>query len=162
VSTTEFNEFVRQEWPTLVAFVRRASDVTLEQAQDAVQDALIKAYPEWSTILHPRAWLRLVAQRIAQREVARSKTGLLRAVVGGYDVTTHHDPDIAVLHSEHDDLLCLLRRLPRRRRLVMAWHLDGFDNEEIAEQLGMVPATVRSNLRHARIALKAQYQARHE
>jgi RNA polymerase sigma-70 factor (ECF subfamily) len=32
----------------------------------------------------------------------------------------------------------------------MAWNIDGFEPQEIARQLGMSPATVRSNLRHAR------------
>lgn len=62
--------------------------------------------------------------------------------------------------EEHSLLLRLLQQPPRQQRLVMAWHLDGFDASEISDQLNMPPATVRSNLRHARNRLKEFYQKR--
>jgi RNA polymerase sigma-70 factor (ECF subfamily) len=158
MGSEDFDQFVRREAPALVAFVRRVANVCAAQAQDAVQDAIIKAYENWAEIDHPRAWIRQVAQRAARAEAARSQDGMVRAVAGGHLVTVHHDPDIAVLHSEHDQLLRYLTDLPTKQRLVMAWHLDGFDNEEIAEQLSMAPATVRSNLRHARTALSTRLQ----
>jgi len=156
MANDDFDEFVRRELPALVAFVRRVADVGVEQAKDAVQDAIIKAFGEWANLTHPRAWIRLVAQRIAVNEAVRSRDGVLRAVSGGHHVEVHHDPDVAVLRSEHEQLLRYLAELPRKQRLVMAWHLDGFTNEEIADQLRISPATVRSNLRHARNALSSR------
>lgn len=149
----DFDEFFRRELPSLVAFVRRVADVDVEQAKDAVQDALIKAYAEWPEIRHPRAWVRLVAQRAAIREAARTRDAVLRAVSGGHHVEIHRDPDVVVLRSEHEQLLLLLAELPPKQRHVMGWHLDGFSNDEIAERLQMSAGTVRSNLRHARNAL---------
>jgi RNA polymerase sigma-70 factor (ECF subfamily) len=151
-----FDEFFRQETKALIAFVRRAAGVTQEQAQDAVQDAMIKAYPVWADLTSPRAWIRVAAYRNAVFEAARTQDGVLRAVAGGWTATTHHDPDVVVLNCEHEQLLRYLVDLPRRQRIVMAWHLDDFDNDEIAEQLQMAPATVRSNLRHARKALSSR------
>jgi DNA-binding CsgD family transcriptional regulator len=52
-------------------------------------------------------------------------------------------------------VLRLLAGLPPRQREVMAWTIDGYDPEEIAQLTGKNPATVRSHLRHARTSLKA-------
>ncbi|MGQ4389071.1 sigma factor-like helix-turn-helix DNA-binding protein [Streptomyces sp. SAS_270] len=51
-------------------------------------------------------------------------------------------------------VLQLLLGLPQRQREVMAWHLDDYRPEEIAEILGLKRATVDSNLRHARGKLR--------
>jgi RNA polymerase sigma-70 factor (ECF subfamily) len=93
-------------------------------------------------------------------QAARSREGTLRAVAGGWMASTHQDPDVAVLGYEHEQLVRDLNTLPWRRRLVMAWHMDGFNTIEISEELGMAPATVRSHLRHARSTLKALFQER--
>ncbi len=69
----------------------------------------------------------------------------------------HLDRDTAVDHEEHRQLLRDLAGLPPRRRLVFAWHLDGYTNAEIAAQVKMSPSTVRSNLRHARRAMEKVY-----
>ncbi|MFI9008814.1 RNA polymerase sigma factor [Actinosynnema sp. NPDC053489] len=153
-----FDEFFRRELAPLVAFVRRAG-FGWEQAKDAAQEAMIKAYQDWTGIRRPRAWVRSVAHRVAVAEVVRARDGVLRAVSGGWTASTHHDPDVAALGEEHERLLAALRALPGRQRLVMAWHLDGFDHVEIAAQLDVPPTTVRSNLRHARNALKSRFAA---
>jgi RNA polymerase sigma factor (sigma-70 family) len=157
VSECGFDEFFRQETKTLIAFVRRAAGVSQEQAQDAVQDAMIKAYPVWADLTSPRAWIRVTAYRNAVLDAVRTHDGVLRAVAGGWTAATHHDPDVVVLSCEHEQLLRYLADLPKRQRIVMAWHLDDFGNDEIAEQLKMAPATVRSNLRHARKALSSRW-----
>jgi RNA polymerase sigma-70 factor (ECF subfamily) len=41
------------------------------------------------------------------------------------------------------------------QRKVLAWTYDGATPEEIATELQMHPATVRSTLRHARAALRS-------
>jgi DNA-directed RNA polymerase specialized sigma24 family protein len=83
-------------------------------------------------------------------------------------------PDQAVTPAKHtnqvepdqadqvgpDQAVRAIQQLPRQQRLVMAWHLDGFDTKEISDQLNMPPATVRSHLRHARGRLKVAYQTR--
>ncbi|MFD1051898.1 RNA polymerase sigma factor, partial [Kibdelosporangium lantanae] len=108
----------------------------------------------------PNRTVRTTAIRIAIAEDLRARDGIVRAVVGGWTVSTHVDPDVAVLSYEHEQLLKDLNTLPLRQRLVMTWKLDGFENDEIAEQLDMTPATVRSNYRHARATLRSAYLAR--
>jgi RNA polymerase sigma factor (sigma-70 family) len=41
-----------------------------------------------------------------------------------------------------------------RQREVLVWTYDGATPAEIAEELGMKPATVRSTLRNARVQLR--------
>ncbi|GAB3903233.1 sigma-70 family RNA polymerase sigma factor [Kibdelosporangium lantanae] len=155
----DFSEFFQAETGPLVTFVRRTG-VGLEQARDAAQEAMTRAFLEWAELRQPRAWVRTTAIRIAIAEDLRARDGIVRAVVGGWTVSTHVDPDVAVLSYEHEQLLKDLNTLPLRQRLVMTWKLDGFENDEIAEQLDMTPATVRSNYRHARATLRSAYLAR--
>lgn len=155
----DFSEFYRREIGPLVAFVCRAGH-GWHQAYDAAQEAMVRALVAWSAVQQPRAWLRKVAPRIAANEAARDNEGIQRAVASGWLDSAHTDPEIAILGYEHEQLLKALATLPERQRLVMAWVLDGFDHNEISGQLDMSPATVRSNLRHARKALKAVYLTR--
>jgi RNA polymerase sigma-70 factor (ECF subfamily) len=159
VCQDDFSEFYRREIGPLVAFVCRAGH-GWHQACDAAQEAMVRAYVAWSELRQPRAWLRTIAPRIAATEAARCDKGVQRAVAGGWLDSAHTDPETAILDYEQEQLLMDLAALPERQRLVMAWALDGFDHNEISGQLEMSRATVRSNLRHARNALKAVYLKR--
>jgi RNA polymerase sigma factor (sigma-70 family) len=144
---TPFDEFYRAEMATLVRFVRRyGADVYA--AADAAQDAFAEAYPQWNTIENPRAWLRLVACRIYYRRRLR-------------ETPVEEVPDRPVIYDDTVELREQGRRvfealaaLPERQRQVMAWHLDGYDNTEIAQHLRITEAAVRQNLCRGRKALK--------
>lgn len=154
-----FNDFYRRELTPLTAFVCRAG-FGREQATDAAQEAMANAYKVWPSLAEPKAWVRTAAYRIARTEAARLAKGAARAVAGGWAVSVHLDPDLAVSNEEHLQLVRDLAELPPRRRLVFAWHYDGFTTAEIASQLTMSPSTVRSNLRHARRAMEKIYRQR--
>lgn len=160
VRDSTFVEFFRGELGPLVAFLQKAG-FEREKAEDAASEAMTCAYQSWSRIdRSPRGWVRTVAYRIACGQARRACEEPLRAVAGGWAIPAHYDVDAVEATEEHELLLRLLQQLPQRQRLVMAWHLDGFDTNEISEQLNMPPATVRSTLRHARDRLKKVYQAR--
>lgn len=155
-----FAEFFREEFRPLVPFLQKIG-FEKEQAQDAAQEAMTCAYRSWSHIdRSPRGWVRTAAYRIACNHAQRAREEPLRAVAGGWATSAHYDVDVVENIEEHELLLRLLQQLPHRQRLVMAWHLDGFDTNEISDQLNMSPATVRSTLRHARDQLKRFYQTR--
>lgn len=62
--------------------------------------------------------------------------------------------DVEHLESNHE-FLCWLARLDGgKQREVLAWTYDGATPAEIAAELGMDPATVRSTRRNARAALR--------
>lgn len=154
-----FVEFFRDEFGPLVAFLQKIG-FEREAAKDAASEAMTCAYQSWRRIdRSPRGWVRKAAYRIACAQARRDREEPLRGVVGGWAIFAHYDVDTVETVEEHDLFLRLLLQLPRQQRLVMAWHLDGFDAKEISDQLDMTPATVRSNLRHARDRLKIVYQA---
>jgi len=142
-----FDKFYRAEMAALVRFVRRyGADVYA--AADAAQDAFTEAYPQWSTIENPRAWLRVVACRSYYRRRLRETP--VEAV-----------PDRPVIYEDTVEIgeqgrrvFEALAALPERQRQVMAWHLDGYDNTEIAQHLDITVAAVRQNLCRGRRALK--------
>lgn len=154
-----FVEFFRNEFGPLVAFLQKIG-FERESAEDAASEAMTCAYQSWYRIdQSPRGWVRKAAYRIACSQARRAREEPLRGVVGGWAIIAHYDVDAVETIEEHHLLLRLLQQLPHQQRLVMAWHLDGFDAKEISGQLDMAPATVRSNLRHARDRLKVIYQA---
>lgn len=119
-----------------------------EQAWDAAQSAFSQAYPVWSRIRVPRAWLRTVAVRAYWRSaVPETPT----------DAPPEH-PDPASdrgltpveLGEQERLVLRALAGLPVKQRQVMAWTIDGYAPAEIADALGEDPAAVRQNLRRAR------------
>lgn len=142
-----FDQFYRAEMASLVRFVRRyGADVYA--AADAAHDAFTEIYPQWNTIENPRAWLRLVACRIYYRRRLR-------------EIPMDEVPDRPVIYEDPAEVREQGRRvfealaaLPERQRQVMAWHLDGYGNTEIARHLGITDAAVRQNLCRGRQALK--------
>jgi RNA polymerase sigma-70 factor (ECF subfamily) len=120
-------------------------------AEDAVQEAMILALRRWDTIEEPASWVRTVAARKYWRLAkSRQPTVLLDEVMA----EPSDDRDLGIFAEEQQHVLRLLRGLPERQRIVVALYYDGLTTTEIAELTGTSAATVRSNLRHARTALR--------
>lgn len=159
VCGSTFEEFFRDEYKPLVAFLRKHG-FGQEQAEDAAQEAMACACKDWYRVdQSARGWVYKVAYRSACIQARRSRQEVLRAIVGGWVTSTRDDGDV-VEAEERDEVLRVLGQLPLRQRLVMIWHLAGFDTNEISEGLGMRPATVRSTLRHAKDRIRKIYQNR--
>jgi RNA polymerase sigma-70 factor (ECF subfamily) len=120
-------------------------------AEDATQEAMILAWNQWDTIREPAAWVR----RVAVRNYLRMGRRTHAQVVPLTESVPHPgtDPDLGSFEGEEQQVLRLLRALPAGQRAVAALHYDGLTCEEIASVLCKTPATVRSQLRHARRAL---------
>jgi RNA polymerase sigma factor (sigma-70 family) len=123
-------------------------------AEDATQEAMFLAWQQWESLDSPAAWVRTVAVRIFWRS-ARAQ-GLREAATdkGTAAEQSAVDADLVVFTEEQQDILRRLRELPKVQRTVFALYYDGLSCEEIADLLAKTPATVRSNLRHARQSLK--------
>jgi RNA polymerase sigma factor (sigma-70 family) len=157
-----FDEFFRRDFPRLVGFLLRLGH-SKEDAEDAAAEAMALAYVKWGMVSQPRGWVRSTASRAAWKIVLRRRRGIELAVEGGWPVGPEHSPDLAadaILKDEQRDTMTALRSLPPRQRAVMAWFIDGFTIDEIGVRLEMNLATVRSNLRHARHALKDDLRGR--
>jgi RNA polymerase sigma-70 factor, ECF subfamily len=123
----------------------------LTEAEDAVQEAYIRAWQRWPRIrgYHDReAWIRTVAYRISVNSWSKARNRL----------TAHHQ---ASRHAEQPemspDLLTLvsaLRKIPEpQRRVIVLHYLVGLSIEEIAAEVSAPAGTVKARLARGRKAL---------
>lgn len=152
----DFEEFFREDYGRLIAYLRK-SGFGAAAAEDAAAEAMAKVMEAWDDVEHARAWVRTIARRYAYDQIERGQRGVERALWGDWARNGHHDgPESAVLR--HEQILYLLDKLPDRQRDVMALAFEEYRNEDIAAELRVPEATVRSNLRHARNRLKRVYE----
>jgi len=155
-SDGSFAELVRLHQRRAYA-VARAITATNEDAEDAVQDAFLHAYRAIARFRPEQAfgaWLhRIVANAaldIGRRRRVRDADALTEAVAIPF-----RDP------AEADELQYRLRgalqTLATRQRAVIVLHdVEGFTHVEISAMLGIPEGTARSDLHHARAALRKQ------
>jgi RNA polymerase sigma factor (sigma-70 family) len=149
VETDEFTAFFHADYDPLVGFLCKLG-YNRDIARDAAAEAMTALWKAWSAVTSPKAWVRTVALRTAPRMITKRPDTLY----------VSERVDDRARHAEIEEwplVVALLRQLPDKQRMVMAWHLDGFTTIEIAEHIGIDSATVRSHLRHARTRLKALY-----
>lgn len=155
-----FVDLIRPRARRLLAMARRiVGDPDL--AEDTLQDALVIAWRDLRALRDPDrfdAWLhRLVVNqcvRHASRE--RRRTAGLRLLP--IDVPAGHDDLQAV--AIRDQLERGFERLsPMQRAALVLHHFMGFSTAEIAETLGIPPATVRSRVYNAQLAMRAALDA---
>lgn len=111
----------------------------------------------WSAINNPKAWARTTAYRIAVdgARARRSESDKSRRAGLQQPSMTKATDDLWMLKEEHRIVIDRVRQLPLMQRTVLALHLDGFSNTEIAEIVDSGASTVASNLRHAKQRLAA-------
>lgn len=154
----DFDEFVRVRGQALLRF---AYLVTGNQAaaEEAVQEALSRAWPRWDRISHMDSheayvrrmivnahisWWRRFHREVAVDEV-RDPSG---ASAGA-------SPDHGSQAAERDAIWTLLQRLPRKQRTaVVLRHYEGLSDREIASLLECPESTVRSQIHRALITLR--------
>jgi RNA polymerase sigma factor (sigma-70 family) len=151
-SGQDFPACYAKELPGLIWFVMGLG-ADAHSAADVAQSAFAEAFGAWDSIQHPAAWLRRVAGRLFYRQLVTRET-LVEAV------PDHQGPLSGISEMELRDearaVLAALADLPPKQRQVMAWSIDGFTPGEIADHLGVDPASIRQNLAKARKHLKKQ------
>lgn len=151
-----FSRFYRKNVARLVTFLVLQGTPAADAA-DCVQETMIKALPPmWATLEHPYAWCRQVAYRKScklrrAREVLTDDVERVgAALTGSTDALDAIDQDLEIRR-----LLLVVQG--ERQRAVLAWTYDGATPTEIAAELKMTPATVRSTLRNARLVIRTLY-----
>lgn len=147
-----FAEFYRTSYRSVVSQLY-AYTGDLAEAQEAAQEAFIRAWARWERICEydePRAWVCRVAYRVAVSRWRRARTAAAS--------WRRHGPPAP--EPEPDgcgaDLIAALRRLPEAQRRALVLHyLGGFSALEIAAMDGVAAGTVRSRLCRGRDALGA-------
>lgn len=123
----------------------------LAEAQDAVQEAFIRAWQRWETVSgydDPEAWLRVVASRIA---VSRWRS--LRSRARAY---LRHGAQESIPEPSTDTVavVAALRRLSEEQRTAVAlYYLCGMPVAEVAQATSAPVGTVKARLSRARAAL---------
>lgn len=147
----DFAAFVRAALHGVIRYVVKCG-ASIDEAADAVQEALVRAYVDWPTIENPEGWLRVVAVRHHLRARVRRIDELEKLREAGYTDDCTTTPEFC--GDRTAEVLRQLHQLPMRQREVLALTADGFSAGEVAELLGISTGTVRSNLRHARQTLR--------
>jgi RNA polymerase sigma-70 factor (sigma-E family) len=149
--TEDFDAFYQGSRQRLLGYVYVLTG-DLGEAQDAVQEAFLRAWQRWHTIRaydEPEAWVRLVACRIATSRW-RSMRSRMRAHGrhgAGPDVATGPSTDTV-------DVVAALRRLPEEQRIAIAlYYLVGLPVAEVARETAAPIGTVKARLSRGRKAL---------
>jgi RNA polymerase sigma-70 factor, ECF subfamily len=135
--------------------VARAIVLTHEDAEDAVQEGFLHAYKALNRFLPDQsfgAWLhRIVANAsldITRRRRVRDADELTEAHASAFR-DPGEDRDL------RDRLSAALAELgPRQRSVIVLHDVEGVKHAEIGEMLGIPEGTARSDLHHARSALR--------
>ncbi|MEV0725026.1 SigE family RNA polymerase sigma factor [Micromonospora purpureochromogenes] len=145
-----FDEFYRGSRQRLLGFVYVLTG-NVTEAQDAVQEAYIRAWQRWPTVSgydDPEAWVRVVASRIA---VSRWRS--LRSRAKAY---LRHGAEESVPGPNTDtvEVVAALRRLPEEQRTALAlYYLLGMPVAEVARETDAPVGTVKARLARGRAAL---------
>ncbi|MCW3838778.1 SigE family RNA polymerase sigma factor [Micromonospora yasonensis] len=145
-----FDDFYRSSRQRLLGFVYVLTG-NVAEAQDAVQEAYIRAWQRWSTVSgydDPEAWVRVVASRIA---VSRWRS--LRSRARAY---LRHGAEESVPAPGTDtvEVVAALRRLPEEQRTAIAlYYLLGMPVAEVARETAAPVGTVKARLSRGRAAL---------
>jgi RNA polymerase sigma-70 factor, ECF subfamily len=153
-SREAFAELVRTHQRRAYA-VARAIVLDHHDAEDAVQDGFLHAYRALARFRPGEpfgAWLHRIVANAAldlQRRRKVRSAGVLPETIA----LPFRDP------AESDELRrrlsAALERLSERQRAVIVLHdVEGFRHAEIGEMLGIPEGTARSDLHHARAALR--------
>lgn len=136
----------RRLYPRLVRVAFLLVD-TREHAEEAVQDAFARAYPKWSRVQSPDAYL--------QRAVVNACRGVQRRRALARRVGRGRAAD--ELPGEGDHVADAVRALPspQREAVVLRYYLQ-LSEPEIADVLAMPVGTVKSTLSRARTRLKEE------
>lgn len=145
-----FDEFYCSTRQRLLGYVYLITG-DLAEAQDAVQEAYVRAWQRWATVsgyADPEAWMRVVAARLAISRW-RSLRRRLRAYI------RHGGPGVAPPPgTETVEVVTALRQLPEEQRVAIAlYYLMGMPVAEVARATGVPPGTVKARLARGRSAL---------
>lgn len=128
-----------------------------EERQDMLQEILLqawKSYPAFEERSKFSTWLYRVSLNTvltAQRKNYRQPdTEPLEAAA--------HLGEQNIDHSEREWLMFTIKQLPEIDRMIISLHLDGYQNEEIAEIIGMQKANVALRLHRIRKKLAEKRQ----
>ena len=146
-----FEAFYEREYHRVVGFAYAVAG-SWEAAEDATQEAFLRAHRQWERVGRydqPGAWVRRVAADLAV-SAFRRRLAEARALVR---LAARRQPD-PPLRPEVLDFWRAVRSLPSRQRQAVAlFYLEDWPVAEIARFLGCTETTVRGHLHRGRATL---------
>jgi RNA polymerase sigma factor (sigma-70 family) len=143
----DFDEFFTEHYPRVVGSLELAGG-TAGDAEDAAQEAFVKAMLRWrsvSTMERPATWVYVVAVRSLRRRLLRARSVAAPAPEREVSDRTEDVVTAAVISSALD-------ALPARQRLAVVLRFHGdLSVPEIARAMRCSQGTVKSTL-HAALA----------
>jgi RNA polymerase sigma-70 factor (sigma-E family) len=152
-SPPSFEDFVAVR---LTALLRQATVLAGDphQAEDVVQDVLIKAQRNWARICRlevPESYLR----RMIINELVSTRRRLTARLRRERSALPEPASDRTEQVVQRDALVQLIRELPARQRIVIALrYFEDMSDQSIAVLLGCSPSTVRSQAARALARLR--------
>ena len=149
--TAEFDAFYTATSHRLVGQLF-AMTGDLGEAEDALQEAYIRAWQHWPKISayeNPEAWVRSVAFKLCVNAWWKRRNRLTahRRAAPRQEAGAELGPDLLALVQA-------LRQLPDRQRRVLVLHyVADLTVDQIAQEIGMATGTVKSHLKRGRAAL---------
>ncbi|WP_432886116.1 SigE family RNA polymerase sigma factor [Kribbella sp. CA-245084] len=136
---------------------------SLHTAEDLVQAVFARAHRRWDQIgvlEHPEAYLRtmVVNEYLSWRRLLKN-----REVPLAEPIERPTTEDLSARQAQRDATWQLLSGLPRKQRAVLVLrYYEDLPDSEIAEILGVAPATVRSNAARGLATLRENLPAEEE
>lgn len=166
-ASERFRHYVTPEVPVLLRVARRLAG-SVQDAEDAVQETLIRAYRAIDRFdgRHPRAWLLTILRntvrnmyRRARPRLADSPEELLRLPAAGPEGRNGTEERVldGVIEAEIAEALFALSQ--GFREVVVLVDVDGLAYQEAADVLGIPTGTVMSRLHRARKKMRKRLEA---
>ena len=128
-----------------------------QEAEDAAQDAFIRAYCDLVKLREPAAfpgWFRRIVRSQALRRVRANDPAWVSLGLASQLAAAGPAPDI---DQREDDLWQAIDSLPARQRSVLLlYYVNAYSQKEIAAFLEIPLGTVKTRLHHARRKLKTR------
>lgn len=158
-----FHAFYDEHFPRLVAMLLATGRFTsLQDAEDAVNTAMIPMLKRWDKVAEPTAYLFVSARNELRKQWAQDQRLGGRVGEGGMLPTEGAlDPGLTRLEDE-EWVQGLLRRLSPRQRQAMIFTLEGIEPAEAARLTGTSAETLRRRLCDARKTLTRMLVAENE
>jgi RNA polymerase sigma-70 factor (ECF subfamily) len=143
-----FSELAARHWRRLLALAR--SIVADLEAEDVVQDGLVKAWKKLGSLREPAAFSAWLTRIVANTAVARARRRRFFRPIDGVEVAAPARP-----HDQAIDVGRLLARLaPRQRAVLHLTVVEGLNDREISELLGIATSSVRVHRLRGRRTLR--------
>jgi RNA polymerase sigma-70 factor (ECF subfamily) len=139
-----FSDLAASHWRRLLALAR--SIVADLEAEDVVQDALVKAWRKLGSLRDPGAFGSWLTRIVANTAIARARRRRVFEPIDRVVLAAEKDP----IEIQIDIGRLLSRLAPKQRAVLHLTSIDGYTDSEIAGALGISSSSVRVHRMRAR------------